>query len=74
MSAEVARDQRDRRIVACETIGGALAVLRRMDYIWCDDDVRDALTRARSILSVAQSTAKERIDGAASTTTKKEEP
>lgn len=55
--------QRDQRVAAHEAIGCALASLRRTDYIWCDDDVRDALARARATLSVAQSTIKERIDG-----------
>ena len=65
--------QRDQRIAAFEAIAGSLAVLRRLDYIWCDDDVRDALTRARTILSTAQSMIKERIDGSA-TMKKESEP
>jgi hypothetical protein len=54
--------RRDQRVTAFETIGSAIAVLRKLDYIWCDEDVRDALTRVRATLSVAQSTIKARID------------
>lgn len=54
--------RRDQRVTAFETIGSAIAVLRKLDYIWCDEDVRDALTRVRATLSVAQSTIKERLD------------
>ena len=63
MSSPVAEQaRRENRIVACETIGGSLAVLRRLDVVWCDDDIRAAITQARSTLSVAQSKVKERID------------
>ena len=60
--AAVALKRRDQRLLAHEMIGSALAVLRRLDYVWCDDDVRDSITRARTLLSVAQSTIKGRID------------
>lgn len=49
-------------ISAFETIGCALAVLRRLDYIWYPDDIRDMVTQARSSLAVAQSKIKQRID------------
>jgi hypothetical protein len=55
------RARRDHRIAVVETIGCALAALRRVDSAWYDDDVRDMITKARSTLSVAQSTLKERI-------------
>lgn len=63
MSAAGAQIRRDQRVEAFVAIGCSLAVLKRLDYIWCDDEIRDALARARTILSVAQSTIKERIDG-----------
>lgn len=54
---------RDKSVSAAETIGGALAVLRRLDYGVIDGDVRESVTRARSTLSVALSKIRERIDG-----------
>lgn len=47
-----------------ETIGCALATLRRLDRVWydVDNDVRDEVTRARAALSIAQTKTKERID------------
>ena len=59
--AAVEQARRDHRIAVFETIGCALAALRRLDSAWYDDDVRDMITKARSTLSVAQSTIKERI-------------
>lgn len=61
--ARVAQARRDHRIAVFETIGCALAALRRLDQAWYDEDVRDTLTKIRSSLSVAQTTIKERIDG-----------
>ena len=54
--------RRCRRIAAAETIGCALAVLRRLDYVWYDDEIRDMVTKARSTLSVAKSKVRQRID------------
>lgn len=54
--------KRDQRIAVAEAIGCALASLKRTDYVWCDDDVRDALTRVRATLATAQSQIKERIN------------
>jgi hypothetical protein len=54
---------RDQLTVAAETIGCAIAVLRRLDYVRYDDDIREMLTKVRSTLSVAQSKIKERIAG-----------
>ncbi|HSX22295.1 MAG TPA: hypothetical protein VLE97_05920 [Gaiellaceae bacterium] len=65
MSGADDRTRRDQRVEAFTAIGCSIAALKRIDYIWCDDEVRDALTRARAILSAAQSTIKERIDGSA---------
>ena len=65
MSDAAPQGHRDERVEAFATIGCSIAVLRRLDYVWCDDDVRDAVARARAVLSVAQSTIKERIDGSA---------
>ena len=59
----VAFSNRDYRIAAFETIGCALAVLRRLDHIRYDADIRETLMHVRSTLSVAQSKIKERIDG-----------
>ena len=56
------RTRRDGRIVAAEAIGGALSILRRLDYVWCDEDVRETLTHARASLARAGSKIKERID------------
>lgn len=59
-----ARSDRDHRIAWFETIGCALALLRRLDHVRYDDaDVRETLTKVRSMLSVAQSKIKEKIDG-----------
>ena len=55
-------DQRDQRIAASETIGCALATLRRFNHVWCDADIRMSVTQARLLLAVAQSRVKERID------------
>lgn len=60
--AGIVTARRDHRIAVFETIGCALATLRRLDHVWYDEDVRDAITKARSTLSVAQSTIKERVD------------
>lgn len=57
------RLRRDCRVSVFETFGCALAALRRINYVWCDDDVRESLTQVRSALSVAQSKIKERIEG-----------
>lgn len=54
--------ERAERLVTHETIGCALAVLRRIDYHRCDEDVRDVLAQVRSKLSVCQSSIKERIE------------
>jgi len=53
---------RDDRIAVFETIGCAMAVLRRLDYLQFDADVRETIVRVRSTLSVAQSKVKQRID------------
>lgn len=58
----IARSRRDRRIVVFETIGCALATLRRLSHVWHDEDIRATIMEVRSTLSVAQSTVKERID------------
>ena len=52
------------RAAAFENIGAALSVLRRLDSMRLDDDVRDEVTRARQTLSVAQSRIHERIRAA----------
>jgi hypothetical protein len=49
------------RVSAFENLGAALSVLRRLDSMRLDDDVRDEVTRARQTLSVAQSRIHERI-------------
>lgn len=54
--------QRDCRIAVFQICGCALAVLKRLDQLWCDEDIREALTQVRSALSVAQSKIKERLD------------
>lgn len=56
------RRERDLLIAAFETIGCALATLRRLDHVWYDEDIRGRITEARSALSVAQSVAKQKID------------
>jgi hypothetical protein len=60
--AHAALTKRDDRTAAIETIGCALAVLRRLDYCSFDTDIRDTITKARSALSVAQSKIKERVN------------
>jgi len=60
--AEIVRIRRDQRILVAETIGCALAVLRRLDHVWHDKDIRETVTKVRSSLSVAQSKIKERFD------------
>lgn len=54
--------RRDQRIAASETIGCALATLRRLDHIWHDADIRATITHVKTSLSVAQSKLKDRID------------
>ena len=61
--AQIERSRRDHRIAVFETIGCALATLRRLDHAWYDEDIREILTQVRSTLSVAQSKIKERTDG-----------
>jgi hypothetical protein len=61
--AVVEKAHRDHRIAVFETIGCALAALRRLDHVWYDEDVREDITQVRSSLSVAQSKIKERIGG-----------
>ena len=61
--AVVVRSRRDYRVAAFETIGCALATLRRLDHVWYDEDIRASIAQARSTLSVSQSKIKERIDG-----------
>lgn len=58
----LARSRRDDQIVVFETIGCALAVLRRLNHVWYDEDIRERITAARAALSVTQSMAKQRID------------
>lgn len=48
---------------ASEIIGCALAVMRQLDQVWCDEDARTALMQPRSTLSVTQSKIKERLTG-----------
>jgi len=55
------REVSEDRVAAFENIGGALAVLRRLAGLRLDDDVRGEVTRARQILSVAQSRIHERL-------------
>jgi hypothetical protein len=49
------------RVSAFENLGAALSVLRRLDSMRLDDDIRDEVTRARRTLSVAQSRIHERL-------------
>ncbi len=49
------------RIAARETIGSAAAVLRRLDALRLDEDVRREVTRIRQVLSVAYSQLHRRI-------------
>jgi len=62
VDSSVAVRRRDRRIVVFETIGCALAALRRLNVVCDDEDIRKTLTTARSALSSAQSKVKERIE------------
>jgi hypothetical protein len=61
-NATIERARRDHRIAVFETIGCALATLRRLDHVWYDADVRDEITRVRASLSVTQTKIKERIE------------
>jgi hypothetical protein len=61
----IAQAKRDHRIAVFETIGCALAALRRLDQCWYDTDIHDTLAQVRSTLSVTQSKVKERIDASA---------
>lgn len=56
------RSCREQQLVVVETIGCALATLRRLDHVWYDEDIRSAITEVRSALSVAQSKLRARID------------
>ena len=56
------RSRREQQIVAAETIGCALATLRRLDDVCYDEDIRSTITEVRSALSVAQSKVRVRID------------
>ena len=56
------QNRRDQRLVAVETIGCALATLRRLDHVGYDEDIRESITHARSSLSVAQSKIRKRIE------------
>ena len=58
----IAGRRRDQRIVVFETIGCALASLRRLNAVWYDEDIRTTITAVRSALSVAQSKVKKRIE------------
>jgi hypothetical protein len=57
------RDVVEDRTSSFENIGSALSVLRRLNSLRLDDDVRAAVTRARQILSVAQSRIHVRLKG-----------
>jgi hypothetical protein len=59
---DVSRARRDGRVAASQTIGCALATLRRLDHIWYDDDLCSRMTEARRTLSVTQSVLKEKLD------------
>jgi len=54
--------RRDQQIAVVETIGCALATLRRLSYVCYDEDIRTTITEVRSALSVAQSKVRVRID------------
>lgn len=56
------RSCREQQLVVVETIGCALATLRRLDHVWYDEDIRSAITEVRSALSIAQSKLRARID------------
>ena len=58
----VERTRRDARMIAAEAIGGALSLLRRLDHVCCDEDVREIITLAEVSLTLAGSKIKERID------------
>lgn len=60
--SRIAAIRRDQRIAVRETIGCALASLRRLDHIWYDEDIRETITAVRATLSIAQSKVRERID------------
>lgn len=51
----------DDRAAVFENIGAALSVLRRLDSLRLDDDVRGEITGVKQRLSVAQSRVHERI-------------
>ena len=57
-----ARSRHDHQIAVVETIGCALASLRRLNNVCYDEDIRATITAVRSTLSVAQSKVKERIE------------
>lgn len=57
-----ARARRDHQIAVAETIGCALATLRRLNHVCYDEDIRATITEVRSALSVAQSKVRARID------------
>jgi len=54
--------RRDQQIAVVETIGCALATLRRLNYVCYDEDIRSTITELRSKLSVAQFKVSARID------------
>ena len=56
------RSCREQQIVVVETIGCALATLRRLSYVCYDEDIRVTITKVRSALSAAQSKVRARID------------
>lgn len=56
------RSRREQQLIVVETIGCALATLRRLDHVWYDEDIRSTITKVRSALSVAQSEVRSRID------------
>ena len=56
------RTRREQQLAVVETIGCALATLRRLNHVWYDEDVRATITEVRSALSVAQSKIRARID------------
>ena len=62
VESAIADRRRDQLITVFETIGCALASLRRLNSVWYDEDIRTTLTAVRSTLSVAQSKVKERIE------------
>lgn len=56
------RSRREQQIAVAETLGCALATLRRLDHVWYDEDIRSTVTEVRSALSIAQSKVRARID------------